>query len=74
MDPGDASVSGRLTPNATEEIDYVIRGRIRVDWDEGAVEAGPHAAVYFPPGFTYQVTAVSPDAAFLAYTLYPTWR
>jgi mannose-6-phosphate isomerase-like protein (cupin superfamily) len=58
----------------TEEVYYVIRGRIRVDWDDGQVEAGPDAAVYFPPGFSYQVTAVSPDPVFLAYTLYPTSR
>jgi hypothetical protein len=47
---------------------------IRVDWDDGDVEAGPDAAVYFPPGFSYQVTAVSPDPVFLAYTLYPASR
>ena len=34
----------------------------------------PDAAVYFPPGFSYQVTAVSPDPVFLAYTLYPASR
>jgi mannose-6-phosphate isomerase-like protein (cupin superfamily) len=75
MDPGEASARWTVPPGAeTEEVYYVIRGRIRVDWDDGQVEAGPDAAVYFPPGFSYQVTAVSPDPVFLAYTLYPTSR
>jgi mannose-6-phosphate isomerase-like protein (cupin superfamily) len=75
MDPGEASARWTVPPDSqTEEVYYVIRGRIRVDWDDGHVEAGPDAAVYFPPGFSYQVTAVSPDPVFLAYTLYPTSR
>jgi mannose-6-phosphate isomerase-like protein (cupin superfamily) len=75
MDPGEVSVRWTVDPESeTEEIYHVIRGRIRVDWDDGSVEAGPDGAVYFPPGFSYQVTAVSPEPVFLAYTLYPTSR
>jgi ethanolamine utilization protein EutQ (cupin superfamily) len=80
MEPGDQSFEWTMTDEtesgdrpsvAGQEIYYVVRGRLRVTWDDGELEAGPDAAIYFPPGWRYQVTAISDEPVFLVYALHP---
>ena len=55
-----------------EETYFIIRGRLRLTWDEGVLELGPDDAVYLAPGWTYRLANVGDEAAFFVYSMTPT--
>jgi mannose-6-phosphate isomerase-like protein (cupin superfamily) len=55
-----------------EETYFIIRGRLRLTWDEGAFELGPNDCVYLAPGFTYHLKNVGDEPAFFVYGMTPT--
>jgi mannose-6-phosphate isomerase-like protein (cupin superfamily) len=54
-----------------DEVYYVIRGRLRLSWDEGDLEVGPDHAVYLAPGWTYRLKNEGDEPAFFLYAMAP---
>jgi len=54
------------------ETYFVIRGRLRLTWDEGVLELGPDDSVYLAPGWAYQLENVGDEPAFFTYGMTPT--
>lgn len=54
-----------------DETYYVIRGRLRLTWDEGVFELGPDDTVYLAPGWTYHLENVGDEPAFFVYNMTP---
>jgi mannose-6-phosphate isomerase-like protein (cupin superfamily) len=78
MAPGEATSFDLSEPGPgplpAQEAYYVISGRVRVSFGDRRVEAGPQAAVWFPPGREYRVEAIGDDEVFLVYTVVPAAR
>lgn len=55
-----------------DETYFIIRGRLRLTWDEGALDLGPEDAVYLAPGWTYRLKNVGAEPAFFVYSMTPT--
>lgn len=55
-----------------DETYYIIRGRLRLTWDEGEFELGPDDAMYLAPGWRYQLENVGDEPAFFVYGMTPT--
>jgi mannose-6-phosphate isomerase-like protein (cupin superfamily) len=82
MEPGDESnlwSSGEVTETdvdhhygAVDETYFIVRGRLRLTWDEGELEIGPDDCVYLAPGWRYQLKNVGDEAAFFVYGMTPT--
>jgi mannose-6-phosphate isomerase-like protein (cupin superfamily) len=66
-DPGNG-------PLPAQEIYFVIRGRIRATYGDGAVEVGAEEAIWFAPGREYRVEGVGEEEAFLVYVVAPAPR
>lgn len=82
MDPGettnvwsfeaeDRTAEGDKYYGRVDETYYVIRGRLRLSWDEGELDIGPDDAVYLAPGWSYQLTNVGDEPAFFVYSMAP---
>jgi mannose-6-phosphate isomerase-like protein (cupin superfamily) len=82
MDPGEATnVWSFEEEDATDEGDkwygpvdetyFVVRGRLRLTWDEGELEIGPSDAVYLAPGWSYRLENVGREPAFFVYGMAP---
>lgn len=54
-----------------DETYYIIRGRLRLTWDEGAFELGPDDTVYLAPGWTYHLENIGDEPAFFVYNMTP---
>ncbi|UOR02135.1 cupin domain-containing protein [Leucobacter allii] len=54
-----------------DETYYIIRGRLRLTWDEGVFELGPDDTVYLAPGWTYHLENVGDEPAFFVYNMTP---
>ena len=83
MEPGETSVlwssdeaedSGDVRHNygRVDETYFIIRGRLRLTWDEGAFELGPDDAVYLAPGWRYRLENVGDEPSFFVYGMTPT--
>lgn len=82
MDPGEQtnrwSSREAFDPNEAEhwygpvdETYYVIRGHLRLTWDEGVFELGPDDTAYLAPGWTYHLENVGDEPAFFVYNMTP---
>jgi mannose-6-phosphate isomerase-like protein (cupin superfamily) len=82
MDPGertnawsfegeDRTGSGDKWYGPVDETYFVIRGRLRLTWDEGELEFGADDAVYLAPGWTYTLENVGDEPAFFVYSMAP---
>lgn len=54
-----------------DETYYIIRGQLRLTWDEGVFELGPDDTVYLAPGWTYHLENVGTEPAFFVYNMTP---
>ena len=82
MDPGeetnvwsftedDATSEGDKWYGPVDETYFVVRGRLRLTWDEGELDIGPNDAVYLAPGWTYHLRNVGDEPAFFVYGMAP---
>ena len=82
MQPGERSAwfsfapekpagTGEAWYGPIDETFFVVRGRLRVEWQGGAVEAGPQEALYCPPGRRYRMINPGEDASFIVYAIAP---
>ncbi len=55
-----------------DETYFIIRGRLRLTWDEGHFDVGPDDSVYLAPGWTYHLKNVGDEPAFFVYGMTPT--
>jgi mannose-6-phosphate isomerase-like protein (cupin superfamily) len=55
-----------------DETYFIIRGHLRLTWDEGVLELRPEDSVYLAPGWTYQLENVGSEPAFFVYGMTPT--
>ncbi|MDX6532532.1 MAG: hypothetical protein QOF68_276 [Gaiellales bacterium] len=55
-----------------DETYYIIRGQLRLTWDEGAFDLGPDDSVYLAPGWTYHLKNTGDEPAFFVYGMTPT--
>ena len=56
---------------AVDETYFIIRGRLRLTWDEGEFELGPNDSVYLAPGWHYQLKNVGDEPSFFVYGMTP---
>ncbi len=54
-----------------DETFFVARGRLRIEWDGGAVEAGPQEAIHCPPGRKYRMVNPGEEASLIVYAIAP---
>lgn len=54
-----------------DETYYIIRGRLRLTWDEGVFELSQDDTVYLAPGWTYHLENVGEEPAFFVYNMTP---
>ena len=54
-----------------DETYYIIRGNLRLTWDEGVFDLGPDDTVYLAPGWTYHLQNVGEEQAFFVYNMTP---
>ena len=82
MDPGertnvwsfeeeDRTSAGDKWYGPVDETYFVIRGRLRLTWEEGQLDIGPNAAVYLAPGWSYSLENVGDEPAFFVYSMAP---
>jgi mannose-6-phosphate isomerase-like protein (cupin superfamily) len=82
MDPGeetnvwsfedvDRTAAGDKYYGPVDETYFVLRGRLRLTWDEGELDIGPDDAVYLAPGWRYRLTNVGDEPAFFVYGMAP---
>jgi mannose-6-phosphate isomerase-like protein (cupin superfamily) len=83
MQPGEASIlwssddeetnaDVRHNYGGVDETYFIIRGRLRLTWDEGAFDLGPDDAVYLAPGWRYHLENVGDEPSFFVYGMTPT--
>ncbi len=56
---------------ARDETYYVVRGTLRLTWNEGVLEIGPGDAVHLPSGWHYRLENIGESDALIVYNLYP---
>lgn len=82
MDPGqetnpwsfkdeDPGIPGMTHYGPTHETYFVLRGRLRLTWDGGTLEAGPNEAVYLAPGFNYGLSCIGDEGAYFLWSMTP---
>jgi mannose-6-phosphate isomerase-like protein (cupin superfamily) len=82
MDPGeetnvwsftdeDRTAEGDTWYGPVDETYFVVRGRLRLTWDEGELDIGPEDAVYLAPGWSYKLRNVGDEPAFFVYGMAP---
>ena len=82
MDPGEETNTWSFEPEDTtregdkyygevDETYFVVRGRLRLTWDEGELDIGPNDAVYLAPGWRYHLKNVGDEPAFFVYGMAP---
>ena len=83
MEPGDESNlwSSRETESSdevghhygpVEETYFIVRGHLRLRWDEGDLDLNANDSVYLAPGWHYQLKNVGDEPAFFVYGMTPT--
>ena len=81
LDPGDKTnvwSTGQVDDGAAEhfygdveEAYYVLRGRLRLTWDDGVAEFGANDAVYLASGWKYELENIGDEQAHLVYCFAP---
>jgi mannose-6-phosphate isomerase-like protein (cupin superfamily) len=69
--PQNDALPGEAWYGPVDETFFVVRGRLRVEWEGGAVEAGPHEAIHCPPGRKYRMVNPAEAPAFIVYAIAP---
>ena len=54
-----------------EETYFVIRGRLKLTWDEGEIEMSEMDSVYLAPGWRYRLSNIGDEPAFFVYNMTP---
>jgi mannose-6-phosphate isomerase-like protein (cupin superfamily) len=83
MDPGDETNtwSSRETDDVAEgdhwygpvhETYFIVRGHLRISWDDGEADLRADDAFYLAPGHTYRLANVGDEPAFFVYGMVPT--
>lgn len=54
-----------------DETFFVVRGRLRIEWDGGAAEAGANEAIHCPPGRKYRMVNPGEEPSFIVYAIAP---
>lgn len=54
-----------------EETYFVVRGRLKLIWDEGEIAFGAMDSIYLAPGWRYRLVNVGDEQAFFVYNMYP---
>jgi mannose-6-phosphate isomerase-like protein (cupin superfamily) len=83
IDPGEATntwssrdendmAEGDHWYGPVDETYFIIRGNLRLTWDEGAFDLGPDDCVYLAPGWTYHLENTGDEPAFFVYGMAPT--
>lgn len=67
----DRTAEGETYYGPVDETYFVIRGRLRLSWDEGELEMGPNDACYLAPGWRYRLRNVGDEPAFFVYGMAP---
>lgn len=68
---GNDAEAGEAWYGPIDETFFVVRGRLRVEWDGGAVEAGPNESIHCPPGRKYRMVNPGTEASFIVYAIAP---
>ena len=71
FEPDDRTAPGDKYYGPVDETYFVVRGRLRLSWDEGVLEIGPNDAVYLAPGWRYRLENVGDEPAFFVYGMAP---
>lgn len=71
FEPEDRMGEGDKHFGPVDETYFVIRGRLRLTWDEGELEIGPDDGVYLAPGWSYRLRNVGDEPAFFVYGMTP---
>ena len=82
MDPGEETnlwssceendaKEGEYWYGPVQETYFCIRGRLRLEWDEGVLEFGPMDSIYLAPGWHYRLRNIGDEQAFFVYSMYP---
>ena len=69
---GDDMAEGDHWYGPVDETYFIIRGRLRLTWDEGHSSWGRTTASTSAPGWTYQLKNVGDEPAFFVYGMTPT--
>lgn len=67
----DPRIAGMTHYGPTHETYFVLKGRLRLTWDGGELEAGANDAVYLAPGFNYGLRCVGEENAFFLWSMTP---
>lgn len=67
----DPEVPGVTHYGPVDEVYFVIKGNLRLTWQEGSLEMGPDDAVYIAPGWSYALKNVGDDVAFFLWAMTP---
>ncbi len=68
MDPGESLV---WTYEDKDEVYYIVRGKIALQWDGQKVEAKEGDAVFLPMGWNYTVKNSGTEPVMIVYVLSP---
>jgi len=82
MKPGERSATfsfaaeddagpGEAWYGPVDETFFVVRGRLRIEWEGGAAEAGPNEAIHCPPGAKYRMVNPGAERSFVVYAIAP---
>jgi mannose-6-phosphate isomerase-like protein (cupin superfamily) len=67
----DPRIAGLTHYGPTHEVYFMLRGRIRLRWDEGDIEAGPNDAVFLAPGWQYELSCIGDEQALILWAMSP---
>jgi mannose-6-phosphate isomerase-like protein (cupin superfamily) len=65
------ALPGEAWYGPVDETFFVVRGRLRIEWDGGAAEAGPHEAIHCPPSRKYRMVNPAETPSFIVYAIAP---
>jgi mannose-6-phosphate isomerase-like protein (cupin superfamily) len=68
----DDTAEGDHWYGPVDETYFIIRGRLRLTWDEGHFDVGPDDSVYLAPGWSYHLKNIGDEPAFFVYGMTPT--
>ena len=71
FEPEDTTEEGDKFYGPVDETYFVVRGRLRLTWDEGELDLGPDDGVYLAPGWRYHLKNVGDEPAFFVYGMAP---
>ena len=67
----DPGIEGLTFYGPTHETYFVVKGRLRLTWNGGELEAGANEAVYLAPGFRYALRCIGDERAYFLWSMTP---